>query len=412
MSTPKPEEQVEDCRLEFLPPEIRRHILSMLDLAQLSALVHASPTFHQQYRIERKHLLCQSLEETLGSLTADAYVVYLSASLRDSSELLKCYLGKPSRRCPLHIDKLTEEAAVRIAGFYLQLVKPLAEEFAGWALDNLATEVDNSHGQLGFTPTGTEMMRLTRAAYRFQLLCQLAGPSDMTLRASESRALDLLLNMIEPWEIEELFVFYQFAREVYDKVFIKIHWDIHKNNPKFDDQGRPPTPDGAFDLDSGFLRGNYLEGTTLRGLPLLHTVLFQVKDHEHLVSTMQEQIRSSYIPINASEGLFGDTHQQMRRVHNPTERDRMQDDRVPLVFARDELHGPPRAWTMIWGDTYSNLFGSNTSDDIRRWGYVFWDVATLERTGGDKLLRRQWDECWEGYDPREDSWRELPFRDM
>ncbi|KAL6353923.1 hypothetical protein LRP88_12918 [Fusarium phalaenopsidis] len=60
-----------------------------------------------------------------------------------------------------------------------------------------------------------------------------------------------LLNIIEPWEIEELFAFYQFALNVYDKVFTDIYWDLHPDNPKFDDQGRPPTPDGAFDLDSG-----------------------------------------------------------------------------------------------------------------------------------------------------------------
>lgn len=69
-----------NCGLDILPPEVRRHLLSILDLPRLKALVHASPTFHQQYLIDRKYLLCKSLEETLGSVTVDAYAVHLFAA--------------------------------------------------------------------------------------------------------------------------------------------------------------------------------------------------------------------------------------------------------------------------------------------------------------------------------------------
>ncbi|RSL79132.1 hypothetical protein CEP51_007611 [Fusarium floridanum] len=245
------------------------------------------------------------------------------------------------------------------------------------------------------------MMRLTRAAYRFQLLCQLVSP-ERNSSASREDTLQSFINIMEAWEVEEFFTFYQFAYDVYDKVLTNIYWDLHPDNPRFNDQGRPPTPDGAFDLDSDFSRENYLEGTTLHGLAFLHTVLFQIKDHENLVSTMQEQIQSSYIPIDGMVGMFGDTQQIIRRQDQPSERDQMEADRVPLVFVRDEIDKPPRAWTMIWDDTYSNLYGSHIPDEIRDWGYVFWDEATLERTGGFKLLRYQLGEDWRDNDPRDD----------
>ncbi|KAJ4320267.1 hypothetical protein N0V84_005965 [Fusarium piperis] len=116
---------------------------------------------------------------------------------------------------------------------------------------NLVKASKNHDYQQEIQPSRTEMTRLTRAAYRFQLLCQLASP-ERTLGPSRENHLWAFLSVIEPWEIEELFAFYQFAYGIYDKVFTDIYWDLHPNNPKFDGQGRPPTPDGAFDLDIGY----------------------------------------------------------------------------------------------------------------------------------------------------------------
>lgn len=81
----------------------------------------------------------------------------------------------------------------------------------------------------------------------------------------------------------------------------------------------------------------------------------------------------------------------------------MQAERVPLPFRGDrDLDAPPLAWTTIWNDEYSNLYGRYIPDAMRRWGYVFWDAATLEKAGGIELLRRQWEEGWRADDPRDD----------
>jgi hypothetical protein len=66
--------------LENLPPEIRAQLLFILELEELTALVHASSVFHQPYLLDRRSLLCKSLETTLRSVTVDASAAYRTSS--------------------------------------------------------------------------------------------------------------------------------------------------------------------------------------------------------------------------------------------------------------------------------------------------------------------------------------------
>lgn len=80
----------------------------------------------------------------------------------------------------------------------------------------------------------------------------------------------------------------------------------------------------------------------------------------------------------------------------------MQQERAPLPFRGDgDPAAPPLGWTLIWKDTYSNMFGCYTGDRLLQIGYVFWDAATLEDIGGrnaKKLIIAL----------RENEWREDP----
>lgn len=258
--------QKPNSRLESLPPEIRRHLLSILDLPRLKQLVRASPTFHEQYLFDRKYFLYRSIEETLGSATVDAYAVNQSTVLAGDTEQkttwdLNPYLEQSKRRYLSLAEKNTQEEATSMAAFYFHTVNPIAAHYARWSRDNLATFVaEDSHShqkEVTHILTDMETVRFTRAIYRFQVLCQAAGINrdrgfgsiSRSMRSREETVL-AILDVIEPWEIEEMFSFYQFAQEVYDNIFSKIRWDLHSDNPKFDDQRRPPTPDGAFDLDN------------------------------------------------------------------------------------------------------------------------------------------------------------------
>lgn len=243
--------------LDDLPPEVRRHLLSILDLSQLKALVHSSPTFHAQYAFDRRYLLGRSLEQTLRSATVDAYAVYLletraSTSKENLHEFLRTYSEDARLRFHPRVEELTQDEAVGMTFFYFRYVRPTMEHFTPWARDNLAktSPLSLQDSDQDIALTRTETLRLSRAIYRFQILCNLADPTNWAMRSSREQMVEKLFEILEPWEIEEVFCLYQFSWSVYDKVFKDIFWDVHPDNPKFDDQVRPPTPDGAFELDN------------------------------------------------------------------------------------------------------------------------------------------------------------------
>lgn len=102
-----------------------------------------------------------------------------------------------------------------------------------------------------------------------------------------------------------------------------------------------------------------------------------------------------------TSGIFATFQQDYWNKRHPTDRRRLHENRVPCTFRGDSNSGgPPLAWTLIWEDTYSNLFGGYTSDKLRRWGYIFWDAATLQSMGAEQVLQRQWSEAWKR-DPRD-----------
>lgn len=143
-------------------------------------------------------------------------------------------------------------------------------------------------------------------------------------------------------------------------------------------------------------REMYIEGITLHGgLPLLHNLLFTMNNRERLIATLQQYLIPSNIPLNEHDGVLG-MNQQARSP--PSKHRQMRN--TPLPFRGDgEPDAPPLAWTMIWGGTYSDLYGWVVPDEIRRWGCVFWDGVRLERTGGADVLMRLWERRWD-HDPR------------
>lgn len=243
-----------DSGLERLPPEIRRHLLSVLDLASLKALVRASPAFHEQYLLDRRFLLHTSLEVTLGSVILDAYAVHRSSDRVSNTPdyltgLLGTWRGQLEQRSSRRRDgACTEDEAIHVVAFYFRTIAPMATYFIRKALDELERQANKSEGTQP-EPSSTEWQRCLRAAYRFQLLCQVGGPAmPAALREDAIHNAIFVLLTPEPWEAEELISFFQFAQAAYERVFDDIESDVHPDNPRFDDQDRPPTPEGAFDF--------------------------------------------------------------------------------------------------------------------------------------------------------------------
>ncbi|KAI1653868.1 hypothetical protein F4813DRAFT_393248 [Daldinia decipiens] len=364
--------------LEKLPPEIRRQILSTLDLQSLNFLVHSSAIFHEQYLEDRRYLLCSSLETTLGIVTSDACAAFQSGSpdFSYTRENVMNLLGSLRvNKKPLH-ERLREHEAVEMAAFHLSIISPLLQYYTSWALANLATQSGNIPRST--TPSRVEERRLLRFFYRFQLCCNLfrkGGQKQCTKQNLGFRPVEILQLfscLFEPWEVEEISCINTFAQDKYDQIFQEISWDVNKKNPKFDGQ-RPPTPEGAFDFENSWARKRLLTGTVSLGLELLH------------------------------KEALGETAQWERRQEALSKRDEKQNRRDPLPFNGDEESCPPLAWTLIWGGTYSNLYGYYVQDTIRRFGYVFFfDAITIESLGAKDILLREWKKDWGDSDPRND----------
>lgn len=125
-------------KLESLPPEVRRHLLSMLDLPLLKALVRASPTFHQQYLHDRKYILRRSIKNTLGSAEASVCVLDQAPAMkRDRADFLDWYSELTSGQ---RTRQLTEDQAQNITAYYFRFVKPVLENYSPFIVDDLLEE--------------------------------------------------------------------------------------------------------------------------------------------------------------------------------------------------------------------------------------------------------------------------------
>ena len=251
-------------KLETLPPEIRRHLLSVLDLPRLQALIHASPAYHQQYLFDRAYLLRSSLGVTLGPVIIDAYAVQAFKPKEEEGtegrqkilHFLQSHSPITDKECLAFTQNLAEDAVWEMCSYYLRIVRPVSEHFASSCLQNLSQQEDVDCASIRWKEANfsfSETARFARATYRFQLLCELASPARGLSGppADVESLVDSFLGIIEPWETEEILSFYQYSYGNYERWLEKVTWDLHPDNPKFDDQGRPPTPTGAFDLSNG-----------------------------------------------------------------------------------------------------------------------------------------------------------------
>ncbi|EEU38633.1 uncharacterized protein NECHADRAFT_82982 [Fusarium vanettenii 77-13-4] len=383
---------------ESLLPELQFQILCLLDLHQLRAVIHASPSFHRQYRHDRKYILRKSLEQTLGSVIVDAYAVLLLATQSPKPgrlDFLQWYSKVTKARRLPHSDDITEAAAIDMAIFFFRLADPVAEYYAYETLSCLSRNLEKHsfHRKSGHVLSSSETMRFRRAIYRFQLLSLLVDLSDTSIELLRTQIAQDFINMLEPWETEEAFAFYQYLQSTYHKVFADISWDLNPKNPKSNGRGQRFISRGSYELDQGWLRCDYVEGTALAGLSPLEVIFFHRVDRELVVSTMERHMRKSHISLGMVAGIFGHLKQAKWRLSHPSERDRMRQEKTPFPFRGDgEPDAPPLGWTIIWGGVYCNLYGWHIPQEIRRWGFVFWDAIRMEETRAVEMLRVQWEE--------------------
>lgn len=177
MPEPEPEKSQKktpcsSAPLENLPADIRRYLLFTLDYEELKTLVNASPTYHQQYLLDRQCLRRSCLKRTLGYISADAYAVYeagmddfLKACIPKSvAHLLDSYEENLSSSHYSFLGELAMDEVMSMLSFYVSIVMPLVRSYISWALNNLTKETGKESPQSHNEPLSrTEETRLVRA---------------------------------------------------------------------------------------------------------------------------------------------------------------------------------------------------------------------------------------------------------
>ncbi|CZR40538.1 uncharacterized protein FPRO_05438 [Fusarium proliferatum ET1] len=385
--------------LERLPFEIRNGFLLAIDsITDLSALVHASPTFHEQYRLDRAFWLWHCLQLEMGHVFVDAYIANQCNSpefrLKRNRERVLLFIEDYKSHRSMITEVLTkcpdEDEMLSIAAFHSSVIRPLMNHYVSWAHGNmelLSTPKDISR---------TEERRIMRGFYRFQIFSNLFGAvKDVdhgeSFLGSEER-LSLFLADFMAWEIEEMLCINAFVQAKYESVFQAIQWDLHPDNPSFDSSRTGPhTPPGAFHLANHMSSEWYRNGMVSRGLCVLSSV-FKAQGHLKLVEVVSEEIVAVVDDL-----LFRSTlsyYQEARRENQHSDRDQAQDDREKMVFSRDSDGSPPLAWVIFWKETYSNLFGDFIPQSLRQWGYVMWDSDRLVNTDAVARLDQAWKDMY------------------
>ncbi|CAG8904753.1 unnamed protein product [Penicillium egyptiacum] len=306
--------------LENLPAELRRHILSMVDVDSLKTLVQASPIYFHQYRLDRKLLLCQSLESTLGSVTADAYAVHKFSSIKVATRRNPEGVQNPFTSyhmirsqvwsAPLY-KVLSMEEVTSMVKFHCSIVQPLMRCFVTRASSDLTKKTKGS--QIEETSSRTEETRLMReieeilsrtedtrlmcAFYRFQLCCNIYGlesRDSVSLNrriATPGRILKYFLCTFDPWLVKHVSCLSYFTEEKFQQIVHKITRDLGERSPGFD---------GNIRSDDRLLKT-----PICHGLELLHFVYSKIKDTE---DNDQLITVTKYSMIWRFSGFLEDTH--------------------------------------------------------------------------------------------------------
>ncbi|KAG2420535.1 hypothetical protein HFD88_000147 [Aspergillus terreus] len=401
--------------IEALPSEIRRLLLSTLDPASLLALIHASPAYYQQFQLDKRFILRSCLELALGKVAVDAHVVQLSSSrdflsrrTQKVDQFLASYRDRRSASPASILREADVESLTKMLKFHVHVVMPLLSQYTRCAMDHLAVQTNIPRSADPQTPSRTEETRLMRALYRFELCCNVFGLGHLSHpfvgrpESMNEYVLQHLTAIFEPWELEEISCVHLFAQDKYNQVFDEIRDDLDRDNQR--NGNGWSTPEGL-DLDAHTLeRTRLLKGTISRGLKLLH-IVSQIHDHNTLVSVIDSEMVSLdiFIGDGLMEALSQVTQSRLWGLQPQSPRNVLVRQRAPMPFRGDQEaeNAPSLSWVLLWGETYSNMFGGWTWQSLRRWGYVMWDARRIEQTGPQKLLMQWRHEIRKNGDPRD-----------
>ena len=202
-------------RLELLPPELIQHILGLPPVATslLSSILTCSPLYKAFIKVEvpvtskvvRNVINKEVLPEAVATWKSSRLAPWTKESLQNfADDQLR------SRQAPQSLWTLSE--ALPLADFH-RYVEYFTLDFASQTLARLG-DSSTSNTVLSNSPSSSELHRIQRAFYRFEIYCNLfrsrkPRPFDMDEQPS------IFFSKFSPWENEQIGC-------VHDYLFYKV----------------------------------------------------------------------------------------------------------------------------------------------------------------------------------------------
>ncbi|KAK3940186.1 hypothetical protein QBC46DRAFT_435200 [Diplogelasinospora grovesii] len=322
-------------------------------------------------------------------------------------------------------EQLTEADAVGMTNFYFSVMRRLVRIYSRWAqpthrsLDYNKAVHDFYFDIYLYGVSRSEEIRMLRALYRFQLSCNLFGATHEWSRDREMPHWDdrdireLFFDNFEPWEVEEWMCIYFFLEHGYIRTFgmpyprDKLMYPWAGARQPFEEHHPYP-----YNCINTWRRWSYIEprlrGLVTRGLELFYYA--RIWDGRRRIQHDCFVDMGNEVHLGPSKIVPSIGHLPIHPALEPSERSLKQERRDPLPFqgdkesrqAGDDSQYPPFAWTVLWGGTYSNMYGWTWMPHrLHRWGYVMWDADRIRQRGAQDALRQQWETAWQGRDPRD-----------
>jgi hypothetical protein len=260
-------QRVQSSMLDGLPSELKCQILlNISDLQTLNALIRASPSYHQVYTSQRIRILSRVLERELEPpVLADAIATMAASRVADRQDritkvkdFLSQYRAKIYAQDGNGLASITSQDISSVARLHTA-IRTIALRFYDFTVGARPHLPDAKSASPG--PSRTELQRIYRALYRFEMFCKLFSsnrfPRDNTryfqtgypytgatssapLNVTEADGRDIsdwFLAIFQPWEVEEVGCVYDFLSREYDTLFKQVaeHPSKYQANYRFMD---------------------------------------------------------------------------------------------------------------------------------------------------------------------------------
>ena len=249
---------------EDLPPELKNQILlDISDLQTLNVIVHASPSYHQVYASQREHILSTVLERELeGAVLADVLTTVRACKLMagkgritNVKDFLAEYRTSIYSKRVGSSPTIAPDEASEVARLHT-IIGSIALRFYHFTHAARA-HLQNAPPTDPDSPSKTELRRIYRALYRFELFCTLfcppihcdyLKPIDRENEADGRDMADWFLQIFQPWEVEEIACVYDYFWRQYDTIFKEVAPEPPKQKANY--RGEDDSHDSGIDIST------------------------------------------------------------------------------------------------------------------------------------------------------------------